>query len=343
VVVDEAHHIGLARAGHRPAYTHLGEALETLGGPVVCAVTATASDEVAATIRFTLGIEHLVLDDTRRDNLRVADQRGLSDKPGHLAAVAARGEKVIVYVNSREQSVRIAQKLREASPRLMQRTAFYNGGMSRAARHEVERAFRDGDITALVATSAFGEGVDIPDVRHVALFHLPFNRVEFNQMCGRAGRDGAVATVHLLFGERDGRLNDLILESSCPDLDDLRALYSVLRTRAEKAADGWVEATNAELAEDVKHRRSRARLTERGVSTGVGIFREVELVGGEGTGSYRRLRLLPVEGKVDLTASVRYAEGAEEVDEFGAFRAWVLQAPAAELLAAFDRPILPTA
>jgi single-stranded-DNA-specific exonuclease len=64
VVVDEAHHIGLARAGHRPAYTHLGEALETLGGPVVCAVTATASDEVAATIRSTLGIEHLVLDDT---------------------------------------------------------------------------------------------------------------------------------------------------------------------------------------------------------------------------------------------------------------------------------------
>ena len=107
-----------------------------------------------------------------------------------------------MYVNSRDQSVAIASKLREASPRLATRTAFYNGGLSRAARHAVERAFREGELTAIVATSAFGEGVDIPDVRHVALFHLPFNRVEFNQMCGRAGRNGAPSSVHVLFGER---------------------------------------------------------------------------------------------------------------------------------------------
>jgi single-stranded-DNA-specific exonuclease len=342
VVVDEAHHVGLARAGHRPAYANLGEVLETLGRPVVCAVTATASADVASTIRSVLGIEAVVLDDTRRDNLKVADRRALSDKVGHLAAIAASGEKVIVYVNSRDQSVGIAQKLRDASPRLAQRTAFYNGGMSRAARHAVERAFREGDLTAIVATSAFGEGVDIPDVRHVALFHLPFNRVEFNQMCGRAGRDGAPATVHLLFGERDGRLNDLILGSACPDLDDLRALYAVLRARAVSAPDDWVEATNAELAEDVKRRRPRSSLTDRGVSTGVGIFRETGLVRGEGAGAYRRLALVPTEGKIDLTSSVRYEEGAEEVDEFREFREWVLKAPAEELLAAFDRPILPT-
>jgi single-stranded-DNA-specific exonuclease len=343
VVVDEAHHVGLARAGHRPAYARLGEALETLGRPVVCAVTATAGPDVAAAIRSTLGIDALVLDATVRGNLRVEDRRALSDKVAHLCAIAARGEKLIVYVNSREQSVRIAGALRDASPRLMSRTAFYNGGMSRASRYAVERAFREGDLTAIVATSAFGEGVDIPDVRHVALFHLPFNRVEFNQMCGRVGRDGTVSFVHVLFGERDGRVNDLILESTCPDLDDLRALYAVLRQRAAAAPEGWVEATNAELAQDVKVRRPKTRLTDRGASTGVGIFRDVGLLTGEGAGAYRRLRLLPVDGKVDLTASVRYAEGAEEVDEFSEFRAWVLGASPDELLAAFDRPILPTA
>jgi single-stranded-DNA-specific exonuclease len=343
VVIDEAHHVGLARASHRPVYARLGEALETLGRPLVCAVTATASDEVAVTIRATLGIEAVVLDPTRRENLRVADRRELPDKPGHLAALASSGEKLIVYVNSREQSVRIAQRIRESSPRLAQRTAFYNGGMARAARHAVERAFRDGHITAVVATSAFGEGVDIPDVRHVALFHLPFNRFEFNQMCGRVGRDGAPATVHLLFGERDGRLNELILESAAPGVDDLRALYAVLRARESARADGWIEATNAELAEDVKRTHPRSHLTDRGVSTGIGIFREVGLIEGEGTGSYRRLRLLPVEGKVDLTTSVRFAEGIDEVDEFAGFRSWVLGAPADELLRAFDRPILPYA
>jgi single-stranded-DNA-specific exonuclease len=284
-----------------------------------------------------------VLDPSRRDSLRVADRRGLSDKAGHLATIAASGDKLIVYVNSRDQSVAIARKIRESSPRLAQRTAFYNGGMARAARHAVERAFREGSITAIVATSAFGEGVNIPDVRHVALFHLPFNRVEFNQMCGRAGRDGDPATVHLLFGERDGRLNELILESTAPDLDDLRALYSVLRARGAASPDGWIEATNAEFAEDVKRKRPRARLTDRGVSTGIGIFREVGLVTGEGAGAYRRLTLLPVGEKIDLTASVRYAEGVEEADEFSGFRAWVLGAPADELLEAFDRPILPSA
>jgi single-stranded-DNA-specific exonuclease len=343
VVIDEAHHVGLSRAGHRPAYARLGESLDVLGRPVVCAVTATATDEVASAIRSTLGIEHVVLDATRRDNLRVADHRGLADKVGRLAAIAARGEKLIVYVNSREQSVRIAEKLRDSSPRLAQRTAFYNGGMSRAARHAVQRAFREGDLTAIVATSAFGEGVDIPDVRNVALFHLPFNRVEFNQMCGRAGRDGQTSTVHLLFGERDGRLNDLILESARPDLDDLRALYAALRQRSADAPDGWVEAANADLAEDVKRRRPRSRLTDRGVSTGVGIFREVGFVSGEGAGSYRRLSLLPVDGKIDLTSSVRYSEGVEEADEFAEFRSWVLSADPADILAAFDRPILPSA
>jgi single-stranded-DNA-specific exonuclease len=345
VVVDEAHHVGLARAGHRPAYSRLGDALETLGRPVVCAVTATAGPDVADAIRGTLGIEATVLDATRRENLRVADRRGLADKVSHLAALAASGEKIIVYVNSRDESVRIATRLRDASPHLAHRAAFYNGGLSRAARHAVERAFRAGEITAIVATSAFGEGVDIPDVRHVALYHLPFNRVEFNQMCGRAGRDGAPSTVHVLFGERDGRVNELVLASSAPDLDDLRALYAGLRDRAAASIDagGWIEATNAELAADVKWRRPKTRMNDRGVSTGLGIFREVGFVTGEGTGAYRRLRLMPAPDKVDLTTSVRYSEGVEETEEFAEFRTWVLGATADELLAAFDRPILPTA
>lgn len=343
VVIDEAHHVGLARAGHRPAYARLDETLETLGRPVVCAVTATAGDEVADAIRSTLGISAVVLDPTRRDNLEISDRRGSADKTAHLASVAARGDKVIVYVNSREQSVRIAERLRDASPRLRYRTAFYNGGMSRAARHAVERAFRDGSVCVVVATSAFGEGVNIPDVRHVALMHLPFNRVEFNQMCGRAGRDGAPAKIHLLFGERDGRINEMILSSVAPDLDDLRALYAVLRDRAAAAVDGWIEVTNADLAADVKKRRPRTRLTDKGVSAGLGVFREKGLVTGEGAGSYRRLSLIPIEGKVDLTTSVRYAEGLEEVDEFVEFRTWVLDASSDDLLAAIDRPILPGA
>ena len=342
VVVDEAHHVGLARAGHRPAYGRLGEAARVLGGPTVLAVTATAPDDVTAVIREDLGISEIVLDPTVRENLAITDRRGLEDKVAYIAGVAARGEKVIVYVNSRDVSVKLARQIRSRLPDLTHRAVFYNGGMTREARHAVERAFRDGDITVVVATSAFGEGVNIGDVRHVMLYHLPMGEVEFNQLCGRGGRDGRRATVHLLFGERDVRLNRMILESGAPTREDLGALYLTLKESAD-GSDGAIETTNAELAERVKRRRPKSGLNDKGVSTGIGVFRELGLVASEGTGAYRRLTVLPApEAKLDLADSVRYAEGLDELADFEAFRMRALGSSADELLHAFDRPILPT-
>lgn len=342
VVVDEAHHVGMARAGHRPAYTRFDQVLETLGAPAVLAVTATADDAVAASIVQILGIETVVTDPTVRENLLLEDRRGQSNKDDYLAALAARGEKMIVYVNSREQSVRLARMLRKRVPHIAMRTAFYNGGLNRSARHAVERAFRGNDISVVIATSAFGEGVNIPDIRHVILYHLPFNDIEFNQMCGRAGRDGALARIHPLFGPKDGRVNEIVLSSVAPEREDMAALYSELKDIAAREGDGF-EITNAELAERVAARRGRSSMNDRGVSSALGVFRELGFVEGEGSGSYRRLTLLPPPAeKVDLATSIRYAEGLEEIEEFNSFRSWVLEAPAGELLARFNRPILPS-
>lgn len=342
VVVDEAHHVGQARAGHRPAYGRLDRALEVLGRPLVLALTATAPTEAADAIRSVLGVTEIVLDPTVRDNLQIADERGCDDKLVRLAALAARGEKLIVYVNSRETSVKLARQLRARVPDLLHRVAFYNGGMTRESRHAVERAFREGDLAAVIATSAFGEGVNIPDVRHVVLYHLPMGEVEFNQLCGRGGRDGLPAWVHLLFGSKDARLNRMILESAAPSRDDLGALYLVLKDIAAESAEA-IEVTNGELAERVKKRRAATTLSEKGVSTGIGVFRELALVESEGAGSYRRLVLLPApNSKLDLASSVRYAEGIDEQEGFEAFCTHVFEASADELLHAFNRPILPT-
>jgi len=342
VVVDEAHHVGLARAGHRPAYARLDRALEVLGSPTVLAVTATAPDDVTGAIRSVLGISATVLDPTVRDNLRVVDSRGIGDKAARIAALATAGEKAIVYVNSRDVSVKLARRLRAKVPDLLHRVAFYNAGMTRESRHAVESAFRGGDLTVVVATSAFGEGINIPDVRHVVLYHLPMGEVEFNQLCGRGGRDGAPASVHLVFGPKDARLNRMILESAAPSREDMGALYLAMRDAAA-GNDGGVEITNGELAEQAKRRRPSSTLTDKGVSAAVGVFRELGLVTSEGTGSYRRLSMLPApETKLDLTSSVRYAEGLEEIEGFEAFRIRALDTPAEELLHAFNRPILPT-
>ncbi|MDH4140935.1 MAG: helicase-related protein, partial [Coriobacteriia bacterium] len=342
VVVDEAHHVGMARAGHRPAYGRLGRALEALGRPVILAATATAGDDTATAIRETLGIQIVVADPTVRDNLRIEDRRGASDKDAFVAGLAARGDKVVVYVNSREQSVRLARMVRKRVPEVAMHTAFYNGGLSREARHAVERAFRSGDVRIIVATSAFGEGVNIPDIRHVVLYHLPFNEVEFNQMSGRAGRDGARASVHLLFGAKDARINEGILAALAPEREDLAALYLVLRDLAREQGEGF-EITNAELAERVRRRRPKLALDERGISSALGVFRELGLLEGEGYGSYRKLTLLPApEARLDLTQSVRYAEGLDEIAEFALFKEWVLGAESERLLERFNRPILPS-
>ncbi len=341
VVVDEAHHVGLARAGHRPAYAHLGDAVAALGGPTILAVTATASDEIADQIRSLLRITTVVLDPTVRDNLAIEDQRSVSDKDAYLVALASRREKMVVYVNSRDASVRLARMLRKRVPQIAWKTAFYNGGLSRSVRHAVETAFRSGEVQVVVATSAFGEGVNIPDIRHVVLYHLPFNVVEFNQMAGRSGRDGALARIHVLFGDKDARINETILSSLAPERDDLATLYRVLRDIAQREGAAF-EITNAELAEKCAASSRACRLDDRGVSSALGIFRDLGLVTGEGHGAYRRLTFLPSSEKLELTASVRYAEGLDEVEEFGVFRAWVMGALPDELLARFNRPILPT-
>jgi single-stranded-DNA-specific exonuclease len=231
--------------------------------------------------------------------------------------------------------------LRKKVPEVAFRTAFYNGGLSRSVRHAVERAFRLGELQVVVATSAFGEGVNIPDIRNVVLYHLPFNEVEFNQMSGRAGRDGALARIHLLFGEKDARLNERILSSLAPDREDLAAVYRVLRALADAEGEGF-EITNAEIAERSRGLRKQFALDERGVSSAIGIFRDLGLVTGEGHGAYRRLTVTPTQAKVDLASSVRYAEGLDEIEQFGEFRLWALQSSAAELLERFNRPILPT-
>jgi len=341
VVVDEAHHVGLSRVGHRPAYGRLGEALEVLGSPRVLAVTATAPDDVTDKICETLAIDEVVLDPTVRENLAIEDRRNIADKDSYVASLSASGGKCVVYVNSRERSVRLARMLRKRVPGLGFKVAFYHGGLSRLVRNSVEAAFRSGDVQVVVATSAFGEGVNIPDIRNVVLYHLPFNAVEFNQMSGRVGRDGALAYIHLLFGEDDVRINEMLLASLAPSRDDLATLWRVLTSVSAEQGEGF-EITNAEIVARAKKTHSGFGLDERGISSGLGVFKDLGLIIGEGHGAYRRLTLDPGTGKVDLEASVRYAEGLDEAREFAEFKRWAFEATAVELLARLDRPILPS-
>lgn len=344
VVVDEAHHVGQARAGNRPAYAGFASTLAELGNPLVLAVTATAPDSEARVICETLGIQKTILDPTVRENLHIDDKRDTGNRDSYLASVVAQGAKCVIYVNSRDQSVTLTRMLRRRIPQLAPYIGFYNAGLSKQDRKSIEAAFRCGDLCCIVSTSAFGEGVDIPDVEHVVLYHLPFNDIEFNQMSGRAGRDGRDATIHLLYTYGDARINEKILSSGAPSREALAVLYRVLRQLGAEAAkegkDGF-SCTNAELADRASRLDRSAKLDESSVSCGISVFRELGFLETSGHSVARYIRMVSSPSHMELAESVRYREGLEELEDFQQFRKWALGAQGNELLERFNRPILP--
>jgi len=344
LVVDEAHHSSPAGSGSRDAYRDLPRVRAVLGEPTVLAVTATASPEVAHDVCDLCGIDtqDVIVDPSVRDNLRLDDCRGLRDRDAALVSIVAQGEKCIAYVNSRARSVTLARLLRHQVPELAPKVAFYNAGLPRADRTRVERAFRTGELSCIVSTSAFGEGVNIPNVRNVVLYDMPLGRVEFNQMSGRAGRDGNSACVHLLFGQRDLVSSQRILDQVAPMRDELVALYRALRGISKGAASvGQTSFTvhDSQLATmaTVKGRP----LTEGAVSCGIQVFSELGLLSLAGFGDARLITMATNPGHVDLEGSARYLEGIREREACGEFGEWVLSCTEEELLSAINRPIAP--
>lgn len=255
----------------------------------------------------------------------------------------ASGQKTVIYVNSREQSVALARHLRARVPGLALMIGFYNADLTRAERTRIESMFRNDDLLVLVATSAFGEGIDIPNIRHVALYHLPFNEVEFNQMAGRAGRDGRDAWVHLLYGQADVALNEGILADLTPARDVMAQVYRRLRALQREAGSGYFRVTPDELAAAAS--QAFRAVSASAATCGVSVFRELGLietrVSYEGGAQTLLVRVNEDAGKVDLVDSVRYREGLDEHDVFVAFRDWALGSSLPSLTVRVAHPITP--
>lgn len=328
IVVDETHHVFESK--HRPAYGRIGAEISKLGSPQVLALTATASDDAFARIVEALGINAWVIDPTVRANLSVIDARGTANKFAYIAARVAGSGKSIVYCNSRSEATKIAEKLRAT----IGEVAFYHAGVPTAERNLIEGMFRNGVLRVVVATSAFGEGIDLPDVRNIFLYHLNFDVTEFNQQAGRAGRDGARAEIHLLFGDKDRRINDYILERAAPTSYTLRLLYLEMK---KLATAGTLRLPYSEIAAIL----DMDKVDGLTVSAAVRIFEEVGLVKAGIDDDGRFVMFLPARNKVDLTQSTRYVEGVAERESFARFCGLVLNAQADVLENVINRPIYP--
>jgi single-stranded-DNA-specific exonuclease len=354
VVIDEAHHIATSSSSFRSAYTNLNTILECFKTATKLAVTATADTETCKSIQESLAIKKCIVDPTMRPNLSLCDYRTLKDRERYVASIVASDEKTLVYVNARDEAQMLARTLRKLLPHEANNVAFYHAGLTTQDRLSVERALRDNEVSCVICTSAFGEGINIPDVRNVVLYHLPFSLIDFVQMSGRAGRDGDLAHIHLVFNRHDASQNNRMLSLSVPTREDLTCVWRVLQ---EMSYDSF-EAPPSEMmnctaeCEDLSPIVSEivlnlslckrgCRLDPRGIVTALCIFEEIGLLERTQLEGKERYTLCQPEQKADLETSLLYLEGLWERGLFEEFRDWAFSAPSEQLAETISRPLTP--
>lgn len=253
LAVDEAH--CLSQWGHdfRPDYLRLGRVREALGMPQTIALTATATEQVRTDILETLKLEQpeVIISGFGRENLAFAITHceNRSAKFMRIREVVSRWKKGIIYCSTRKNVMTVYEEIRSLS-----RVVAYHAGMTDEEREFSQNAFISGQADVVVATNAFGMGIDRPDVRFVLHFEIPGSVEAYYQEAGRAGRDGEPAACELLFNHADLKTQEFFYEGSNPPLPLVRSLYHLLQARASSDTGELmltIEAMAEQLGKDV--------------------------------------------------------------------------------------------
>lgn len=310
LAVDEAHCISEWGHDFRPSYRRVRDIRVRLGSPPTLALTATATPEVRRDIARVLGLDNpaVVLTGFDRPNLRwhVVRTKNDAEKDGTLVDILARHHGVaIVYAATRKTVDRVAHVLSRAGIR----AEAYHAGLDDERRREVQESFMTERLRAIVATNAFGMGIDKRNVRLVAHHAMPGSLEAYYQEAGRAGRDGEVADCYLLHAFQDRFTHEFFIKAACPEREVVTAVYYAACNRA--SANGLLTLDAAGLAVAAK-----GKVSDREAESAIRLL----TAGGalsvsEGSRSRARVRVLATPERI------RAELGTDETIEIGVLRA----------------------
>jgi ATP-dependent DNA helicase RecQ len=270
-VVDEAHCISQWGHDFRPAFLGLGDVARQLGRPPILALTATAPPHVVADIVDRLGLRDaaVVNAGVYRPNLRyeVVPAKGDADKQAQLARLLdGLDGSGIVYCATVRHVEDVSRFLHAAGVEVER----YHGRLAARERRENQERFMRGGLRVMVATNAFGMGIDKPDIRWVVHYDMPGSLDAYYQESGRAGRDTAPARCILLFDRADRRTHAFFMAGRYPRFQHIAAVHSALDTL--HAADGPVALADLQAtARDVSKNKIRVVLS---LLKDMGVVRE---------------------------------------------------------------------
>ena len=240
-VVDEAHCISEWGHDFRPDYLSLREVVETLGNPPLLAATATATKRVQQSIVANLGMRDplVLVGGFDRPNLHFSVHRCKSDSEREdkltraLPKLSAMGGSGLIYVATRKQCEQIFELAGDALAKVGQTAGMYHAGLDADIRNQMQREWLDGERQVLVATNAFGMGIDKPDVRFVVHCACPDSLESYYQEAGRAGRDGRKSRCVILYHFADRRTREWFIDNEAMTVGDVERAFGQIRRHAD--------------------------------------------------------------------------------------------------------------